>query len=527
MKRGTAFFIVAVVVVAVAIFASARVIGYIKARQQKEVAERSSDAPALTEQVRVALDGWTGYAVLRSPQFRRYMEAEGIGLTVTDDSADYPARMTKLAAGEYDIVVATLDSYLVNARKVDYPGVIVFVVDESRGGDGIAARPEVKTLNALAAPGVKIALTPNSPSDFLLRAVASHFDLSPLKVAGDWRVETTGSEAALKALRAGTVQAAVLWEPELTEATADGRFHKLFTTQKTEGLIVDVCIANREFLVNNPKAVEVFVKSYFESLRFYMADRAAFETQVAKDAGTTPARAKLLLDGIAFATLTKNAQHYFGVLPGDLGREELQNSLRAATEVLVETKLLSTDPLGGDFRRIVNSSFVATAYSSVGKPGATSSVFKDDPRAPEPTPDIPLEFPVLSGEQWDRLNVIGTLRVRPVIFQSATGTLTDDGRNELERTAADLALYPRCRLLVRGHTSTDGDPDANRALSQQRAEAVAEYLTQKFRIPAARMKPAGVGGDMPLPRDEGESDRRWKGRLPRVEILLVEDPAVG
>lgn len=527
MKRNTVFFIIAILVIGGAIFASARLITWLNERRKAEVEVSSSDAVQLAERVRIAADGWSGYAVLRSPQFRRYLEAQGIGIEVTDDKADYGARMAKLAAGEYDMVVATLDTYLLNARQQSYPGVIVFVIDESRGGDGIVASKEVKTLNGLAAPGVRIALTPNSPSDFLLRAVASHFDLAPLKVAGDWRVETTGSEGALKSLRAGAVQAAVLWEPELSEATADGSFQKLFTTQKTEGLIVDVCIVRREFVVQKPKVVEDFVRSYFQSLRFYMADRGAFEELVAKDAGTTPARAKLLLDGIAFATLTRNAQHYFGVVPGELAREELLSSLRAATEVLVETRLLPEDPLKGDYKRITNSSFVAAAYKTTGSNGATSTVFKDPGSTPDPTPELPIDFPALGSADWEKLSIIGTLRVRPIYFQSGTAALTDEGAREIEGMAKDLALYPRYRLLVRGHTSIDGDTDANVQLSQQRADAVAEQLSRKFRIPPSRIRAMGVGGAMPLPQEEGESDRRWKGRLPRVEVLLVEDPAIG
>jgi outer membrane protein OmpA-like peptidoglycan-associated protein/ABC-type nitrate/sulfonate/bicarbonate transport system substrate-binding protein len=527
LKKGTAFFVIAVLMIAAAIFVSARAIKYVEEKNKAEVLAASSDAANLTEQVRMAGDAWAGYAVFRSPQFQRFLEAESIGLTYTDDGADLTSRMAKLASGEYDVVVATVDSYLVNGRGADYPGVIMFVVDESRGGDGIVATQSVKTLNGLAAPGVKIALTPNSPSDFLLKSVAAHFDLAPLKVAGDWRVETKGSDGALAALRGGSVQAAVLWEPELSQATAGGQFHKLFTTEKTEGLIVDVCIARRDFVVNKPKVAEAFVRSYFQSLRFYMSDDEAFVAQMAKDGNVSPDIAKVLLDGIQFATLTKNTQHYFGITGGPLAREELLTSIRAATDVLIETKLLPSDPLHGDGRRIINKSFVELAYSNPNSSQATASVFKGTPAKPEPTPELAVEFPTLGNDAWDKLGVIGTLRVRPVYFQSATATLTDEGKNEIRMMGADLAVYPKYRLLVRGHTSTDGDETANRVLSQQRADAVAAYLAEALRISPSRIRAVGVGGSMPLDRVDGESDRRWKGRLPRVELLLVEDPAIG
>ncbi|MBI5154184.1 transporter substrate-binding domain-containing protein, partial [Candidatus Poribacteria bacterium] len=252
MKKLTIFVVICVVIAGISIGVYALVKPLLSAWQQETVVRETSDAARLEHTIRVAGDGWVGYSVIRSPEFARYLESDLIGLSYTDDKADYPGRMAKLAAGEYDVIVATLDAYLLNAKPHAYPGVILFVVDESKGGDGIVAKKDVDSLQSLARPGMKIAVTPNSPSEFLLRAVASHFDLAPLKVAGPWRKEAEGSSGALKDLKAGTVDAAVLWEPELTDATSDARFHKLLGTEQTQGLILDVCIARREFIADNP-----------------------------------------------------------------------------------------------------------------------------------------------------------------------------------------------------------------------------------------------------------------------------------
>ena len=98
----------------------------------------TSDAN-LEHEVVIALDSWIGYFYLKSPVFRRLMRDEGYRVKIVNDNADYQARMQKLASGEYDFIVATVDSYILNAESEDYPGTIISVIDESRGGDAIVA----------------------------------------------------------------------------------------------------------------------------------------------------------------------------------------------------------------------------------------------------------------------------------------------------------------------------------------------------------------------------------------------------
>jgi OmpA-OmpF porin, OOP family len=51
------------------------------------------------------------------------------------------------------------------------------------------------------------------------------------------------------------------------------------------------------------------------------------------------------------------------------------------------------------------------------------------------------------------------------------------------------------RFRVEGHTDTVGSPDMNKALSEQRATSVTEYLVTKYNIDRARLTPVGMGED--------------------------------
>jgi outer membrane protein OmpA-like peptidoglycan-associated protein len=64
--------------------------------------------------------------------------------------------------------------------------------------------------------------------------------------------------------------------------------------------------------------------------------------------------------------------------------------------------------------------------------------------------------------------------------------------NELGKalSSPSLASY---KFRVEGHTDTVGAPDTNKALSEQRANSVTEYLVTKFGIDRSRLTPVGMG----------------------------------
>jgi outer membrane protein OmpA-like peptidoglycan-associated protein len=105
-----------------------------------------------------------------------------------------------------------------------------------------------------------------------------------------------------------------------------------------------------------------------------------------------------------------------------------------------------------------------------------------------------------------------------VNFASGSASLTDGAEHTLDAlgqalSSNDLSAY---RFRIEGHTDTVGTPDANRALSQKRAEAVADYLEKKFGIQPAKLDAVGVGQDdllVPTPDQTPEPQNR------RVKIV--------
>ena len=74
------------------------------------------------------------------------------------------------------------------------------------------------------------------------------------------------------------------------------------------------------------------------------------------------------------------------------------------------------------------------------------------------------------------------------------------------------------KISIEGHASSDGDDNANLALSDRRAKSVMDYLVKKG-VKADRLTAKGYGEQKPI-ADNGSEEGRVKNR--RVEFNITE-----
>ena len=110
-----------------------------------------------------------------------------------------------------------------------------------------------------------------------------------------------------------------------------------------------------------------------------------------------------------------------------------------------------------------------------------------------------------------------TLILQGVNFETGSAVLTGDAAATLDLIAQSLNGQPNSKIEIGGHTDNVGSEAYNLTLSQQRAEAVRQYLIGKG-VDAARMTTQGYGTSKPI-----ESNATEKGRAinRRVEFKIV------
>lgn len=102
-------------------------------------------------------------------------------------------------------------------------------------------------------------------------------------------------------------------------------------------------------------------------------------------------------------------------------------------------------------------------------------------------------------------------------FQFGSAKLMRSSEEYLDNVVGMMKAYPGMKIQINGHTDNVGTAEFNQTLSEQRAQAVANYLT-KHGIDASRMSCSGFGLRYPIDTNDTEEGR---ARNRRVEIEVT------
>lgn len=474
-------------------------------RAWRELVAETSELPPTSRTITILGDDWLGYLVFRSREFQLRLAEQGIRTDFRMEP-DFDRRIEALRSGKADFIVATLDSYLLNGGKFGWPGVAVFVIDESFGGDAVIARPPIESVDDLNAPSVSGAFVGESPSEFLITSQASHFKLDALmpRLEG---MRVASAEQAYAALASGEVDFAVLWEPFTSRALAeiDGT-RKLVDTRDAQGIIIDLALASREVLAEEPGLVEQVIHAYFATLHTFLNDPSEFQAAAARDSGKDADDASTMLSGIRFVPLDENRSQWLG-RSGRLAERafSILEILRDAGKTI--------QPPAGDVRSLLNTSALAQVSS---RPESVPAVAPRFSEAGTP-------FDPWGEAEWAAAaeNVRGTLLDEPITFRPGSTEIPEAFRELVRESLPKLQHYPTHRLIVEAHVAPGDDAEGAVTLSKARAESVKRFLVEECGLPAARVHTIGAGDASPPERLEEEDYRAWQRRARRARVMLV------
>jgi OOP family OmpA-OmpF porin len=110
-------------------------------------------------------------------------------------------------------------------------------------------------------------------------------------------------------------------------------------------------------------------------------------------------------------------------------------------------------------------------------------------------------------------------------FDGGKAELSEESLGLLDRVAAVLDRCPDAPVEIGAHTDSDGSSSMNNDLSQQRAEAVTEYLVG-LGIRRERLTAEGFGEAKPI-ADNSTADGRAQNRRIEFVVGLPPPPAAG
>jgi outer membrane protein OmpA-like peptidoglycan-associated protein len=109
-----------------------------------------------------------------------------------------------------------------------------------------------------------------------------------------------------------------------------------------------------------------------------------------------------------------------------------------------------------------------------------------------------------------------------VLFKTGSYELLPGARERLAKVSGIVLAYPSLHLEVEGHTDSVGSDEYNQGLSEQRANAVRDYLIEQG-IAANSIESRGFGKTQPIATNDTPEGRQQNRR---VELVLSGD-AIG
>jgi outer membrane protein OmpA-like peptidoglycan-associated protein len=108
------------------------------------------------------------------------------------------------------------------------------------------------------------------------------------------------------------------------------------------------------------------------------------------------------------------------------------------------------------------------------------------------------------------------IALRNIFFDTGKSTLRSTSNRELDRLVKLLIDVPALKIEISGHTDNTGSAKLNESLSQDRAQAVVNYLKSKG-IDTGRLTAEGYGSSLPIATN-GTSTGRQENRRTEFEI---------
>ncbi len=112
------------------------------------------------------------------------------------------------------------------------------------------------------------------------------------------------------------------------------------------------------------------------------------------------------------------------------------------------------------------------------------------------------------------------IKFESIVFANGEAKLNSGMYDDLDKVTDFLLDNPKFKLKISGHTDSDGREDFNLKLSQERADAIKEYLIYFGNIEETRIESKGFGSSQPILKDHSDAAKKLNRR---VEFELYRD----
>ena len=269
----------------------------------------TSNGSSSGETFDIGMVTFAGYAPLYLAKEKGFFGDLNVELHRIEEVASIRAGVTN---GNLEAYLATPDIALDSNTKP--PGVAVWAIDESAGGDGVVVSGEIDDLNGLK--GKKVAAEPGLPPYFVLLYLLHQNGLSLNDI--DFQDMTT--QDASTAFVSKSVDAAGVYEPYLSTAERQRAGSKIvISSAQTPGLIVDLIFVHEDQIESNKGNIQKVIEGWRQAMEFIRESPDEANAIMSKAFNLPVDEFKDIVSGIKWLDLEENRE-LFGTAdaPGPL-----------------------------------------------------------------------------------------------------------------------------------------------------------------------------------------------------------------
>lgn len=233
---------------------------------------------AHAEPLRLRYSTWVGYGPLFVVQEKGMFAKENVQVELIKLD-EHAAAFAALSSGQVDAVLGTPSDAAVFSQPGEEPLACALVLDDDVGGTGILATEDIRSIGDLE--GRSVASLQGSTSQFYLNVLLKEVGLTE----SDLEIVDLTAEDAVTAFLLGDVDAAVTWEPWLSQGKAAEHGHVLTDTSEQPGLIVDCLLTTASMFERRKADFQALARAWFAALGYIEAHPDEAMGIMARDVG--------------------------------------------------------------------------------------------------------------------------------------------------------------------------------------------------------------------------------------------------
>lgn len=272
--------------------------------------------------LRIGINSWPGYALAYYAQRESLFTQRGLAVELVEFN-NQQDNIRATLRGALDASFVPLWEVMQADAGEEQP-TLIMVTDISAGSDGIVARAGIESITDLRGKkvGVKLGTVPHL---VLLEALQTA-DIPPEAV----ELVDVSNDISIQQLQAGGLDAAVVWEPSLSNIAQaiDGKV--IFTTADVDSLVIDSLASRSSFVDDHSKELTQFMLAWLDAIHAVETDPDKVFAAIAQEIGQSK---------------ETFAADYKGLKKGDRVMNERMFEAGRLTEAMAQiSQLLKADP---------------------------------------------------------------------------------------------------------------------------------------------------------------------------------------